>query len=267
MPSSSLKRSKSGRPQARARWTVLRARLTRTLTGGAPDRPPPGPGHEQSFAMLFLSCMNIRLVNLLLALSCVSSLGACSRTIAWEEEVPLNTGEMIWVKRSTKWEYLGGHGNPFDIALRPNGEQTIRFEYGGTNFTFTGPLRVGWIAISPERTPTLIAVPSHGGWNYEFETTYYCVVPYYVQFKPDNTGSKWIWPEKIEEWLYGLPANVMMNNPKFNESVKDRYLIDDRRQRDAVYLHENPHAAKIDPAYDGDGQCPKRQLPGPQRNQ
>ena len=30
---------------------------------------------------------------------------ACSKTVQWEEEVPLNTGEVIWVKRSMPWEY------------------------------------------------------------------------------------------------------------------------------------------------------------------
>jgi hypothetical protein len=59
---------------------------------------------------------------------------ACSRTVTWEEEVPLNTGETIWIERSMPWKVQGGFGNPFDLAMRPTREQTIRFEYGGKEY-------------------------------------------------------------------------------------------------------------------------------------
>jgi hypothetical protein len=44
---------------------------------------------------------------------------ACSKTVQWEEEVPLNTGETIWVKRSDtyvrcKW---GGGQKPDRIVF------------------------------------------------------------------------------------------------------------------------------------------------------
>lgn len=46
-------------------------------------------------------------------------LSACSKTVQWEEEVPLNTGETIWVKRTVVYSAQGGAGNPLDMAYRP----------------------------------------------------------------------------------------------------------------------------------------------------
>lgn len=184
---------------------------------------------------------------------------ACSKTVQWEEEVPLNTGEVIWVKRSMPWEYKGGFGNPFDMAMRPTGEQTIRFKYGGTDYAFTARVLIGWIAISPEKKPALVGIPGSYGWNYQFESAYYCVVPYYVQFTPNPNGKNWTYPTEIELWLYRLPANVMVNIPKLTEAPERRYTAVDRDQRDRVYRSEATYARAIHPLYDGNGDCPKKQ--------
>ena len=151
----------------------------------------------------------MKLLQVTLILAAAMQVTACSKNVRWEEEVPLNTGETIWIKRSMHWAYKGGFGNPFDMAMRPTGEQTLRFEYGGADYTFTGRVLVGWIAISPTKRPVLVAIPTAYGWNYQYETAYYCVVPYYVQFTPDKAGKVWTWPLQIEPWLYNLPANVM----------------------------------------------------------
>ena len=49
---------------------------------------------------------------LVLAAFAVLQLAGCSKTVQWEEEVPLNTGETIWVQRTVKYTYRGGAGNP-----------------------------------------------------------------------------------------------------------------------------------------------------------
>lgn len=105
--------------------------------------------------------MNIlkRPLQILLAAIAALQLTACSKTVQWEEEVPLNTGETIWVHRSMPWVYKGGFGNPFDMAMLPTGDQTIRFKYGGIEYSFTGRVLVSWIAISPDREPALVAIP------------------------------------------------------------------------------------------------------------
>ncbi|HEX7720013.1 MAG TPA: hypothetical protein VF389_09415, partial [Woeseiaceae bacterium] len=127
---------------------------------------------------------------------------ACSRTVTWEEEVPLNTGETIWIEREMPWAMRGGFGNPFDIAMRPTRDQTLRFTYRGKTYTYRGRANVLWLAISPERTPTLVAPAGDYGWY--SANTYYCVVPYYVQLVPSADGQRWTWPESIEPWLYNL---------------------------------------------------------------
>lgn len=199
-----------------------------------------------------------RIRNGLLMGVAVFLLSACSKTVTWEEEVPLNTGEVIWVKRSMPWTYMGGFGNPFDIAMRPTREQTIRFAYGGINYSFTKRVQVGWLAISPNGKPVLVAIPGSFGWNYLSENTYYCVTPYYVQFSPDQSGAEWKWPEKIDTWLYTLPANLMISMPQPSDGHLNRYTKADRDRRDAAYRLQSPHAAKIDPMYHADGDCPKR---------
>ena len=193
-------------------------------------------------------------------------LSACSKTVQWEEEVPLNTGEVIWVKRSMPWVYKGGMGNPFDMAMRPTGEQTIQFKYGNTDYIFTGRVQIGWLAISPDKEPALIGVPASYGWNYQFESAYYCVVPYYVQFSPDRTGKIWTWPPEIEPWLYRLPANMLMSVPRLDEGPERRYTANDRDQRDQIYRSERTYARAIHPLYDGHGNCPTKQDPGKNQN-
>ena len=67
--------------------------------------------------------MNLFKKPLLMALVALAALqlSGCSRTVEWEEEVPLNTGETIWVHRSMPWVYKGGFGNPFDMSMLPTG--------------------------------------------------------------------------------------------------------------------------------------------------
>lgn len=187
-------------------------------------------------------------MQMLLAVVAVTQLTACSRTVQWEEEVPLNTGETIWVKRSMPWVYKGGFGNPFDMAMLPTREQTIRFKYAGAEYSYTGRANIHWIAISPStKEPVLVAPAADFGWY--TDNTYYCVIPYYVQLVPDAKGANWTWPEKIEPWLYELPANVMINFPRLEEKRKERYTTIDRDQRDKTIRVESPPRHRVDPQY------------------
>jgi len=177
---------------------------------------------------------------------CALVLSACSRTVTWEEEVPLNTGETIWIEREMRWAMLGSLGNPFDIALRPTRDQVIRFKYSGRSYTYAGRAHIHWIAIAPSKLPVLVAPAADFGWYSKHN--YYCVVPYYVQLVPDATGKHWTWPEKIEPWLYHIPANVMTSLPVPGES-KRRFTSADRDERDKLYRYQMPEGARIDPYY------------------
>lgn len=45
-------------------------------------------------------------------------LSACSRTVEWQVEVPLNTGETIWVKHESAYKLQVVGGNPLDLAYQ-----------------------------------------------------------------------------------------------------------------------------------------------------
>jgi hypothetical protein len=203
--------------------------------------------------------MAYRLIAWVAGLVALMQLAACSKTVQWEEEVPLNTGEVIWVHRSMPWVYKGGFGNPFDMSLLPTREQTIRFKYGGAEYSYIGRANVHWVAISPStKQPVLVAPAADFGWY--TDNTYYCVVPYYVQLVPDASGKQWTWPEKIETWLYDMPANVMVNFPRLEEMRKERYTVKDRDERDKTIRSESPARSRVDPLYKA-GTCISRYVP------
>ena len=175
-------------------------------------------------------------------------LSACSRTVTWEEEVPLNTGETIWIERSMPWEVRGSQGNPYDLGMRPTRLQTIRFKYRSKEYVYVGRAGITWIAVSPStKEPVLVAPASSFGWDSEH--SYLCTVPHYVQLVPDATGKQWTWPEHVEPWLFGLPANVMAVIPALKEHRQRRYTRADIALRDGPSLALNPPAARIQPDY------------------
>ncbi|WBX99961.1 hypothetical protein PE066_10730 [Ramlibacter tataouinensis] len=173
---------------------------------------------------------------------------ACSKTITWEEEVPLNTGESIWVRRTVPWEVQSGTGNPFDWGLRARlSRQVLSFEYRRTQYSYGGGADVRWILISPAGAPVLLAESASLGWD--ARNSYYCVVPQYVQFVPDpRDGTRWTWPKSIEPWVFNMPANLMGNVPKPGE-VKQRYTAREREERDASLRYQWPAAMRVDPQH------------------
>lgn len=106
---------------------------------------------------------NIRL--LFLALLAALSLTACAKTVSWEEEVPLNSGETLWVQRSVDYELAGDAGNPFDISYKPRlGTYVLTFTWRGKSYRFDnhgGPMV---LAISPQGQPVILAQAAAGAW-------------------------------------------------------------------------------------------------------
>lgn len=176
-------------------------------------------------------------------------LTACSKTVQWEEEVPLNTGEMLWVKRTVKYSVQGGAGNPFDLAYRPVRGATIEFAWRGKHYRFDqhgGPVL---LAISPLGQPVLVAQADAGAWD--AANNYQCTIPFYVQFVPDATGRHWTWPSRIEPWLYNLESNFLFAIPT-PDTDKRRYTADERKAANYLGLVQNPSRQRIVPAYTGD---------------
>lgn len=157
-------------------------------------------------------------------------IGSCAfmsrdRTVTWEEEVPLNTGETIVVKRSGSYSFGYSAGDGY-IGFSPNPISTIEFTYKGKKYVHTGNISFNLVAIGLDGMPSLVA-DARGWGNYN---KYPCVTPYYVQFKTSKDGSQWFWPNQIEPWLYNVPTNLIVGLAAIDDdgkilSSKDRQRL------------------------------------------
>lgn len=184
---------------------------------------------------------------------CSLLLTACSRTVQWEEEVSLNTGETIWVKRSGTYTFKPAPGSPLDYGWGGDPRSTIEFTYKGKTYAHTDDVGLILLAIAPDGTPNLVTLPStEWGWKHK----YYCVTPYYVQFRPNSSGKDWAWPERLEPWLYDLPTNLMFGLAPLGASGK-RFSAADRVLANAKAYQEKEYR-NIDPNYSSETTCPRK---------
>jgi hypothetical protein len=181
-------------------------------------------------------------------------LAACSKTVQWEEEVPLNTGETIWVKRSGTYTYRCEFAVGTGCGYAPDWRSAIEFSYKGKRYRHTEVVTLILLAIGPDGVPNLVADPRRDEWNWKHK--YYCVTPFYVQFRPDSSGKNWAWPERIDPWLYGLPTNLIFGLPPLESNGK-KFTPADRAQKNASITGMHSQFERIDPAYSTDN-CPPR---------
>ncbi|MGH8856718.1 MAG: hypothetical protein ACREXG_01610 [Polaromonas sp.] len=176
-------------------------------------------------------------------------LSACSKTVTWEEEVPLNTGETIWVKRTVVYSLQGGAGNPLDMAYRRGKDEAIEFKWNGKSYYYKGEAVIMVLAVSPEKQPVLVARAEDNSWDARYK--YACTYPFYVQLIPDQTGRAWTWPPHIETWLYNLPTNLFRDfgTP---EGVLPRYTVQQKSLQPYLSDPRLVSTHKIDPALTGD---------------
>lgn len=176
-------------------------------------------------------------------------LTACSKSVEWEEEVPLNTGDTIWVKRSATYSLQGGAGNPLDLAYRPERNEVIEFIWKGKRYRYEGDARVMLLAIAPDQTPSLVARAADNGWN--FVHHYECTLPFYVQLVPKPDGLTWTWSPSMEKWLYNLRTNLLLNR-RPPQQMNKQYTTEQRSDEDSPAASRTPSIKKIDPDYVGD---------------
>jgi hypothetical protein len=179
----------------------------------------------------------------------------------WIEEVPLNTGETLFVTRTSSWAISGDAGNPFALGFRPRlGTNRLEFEYRRKKYIYEGSAGVQLLAISSEGVPTLVAAADSGMWVWGSDGKRRlpeCLVPYYVQLVPDPTGNNWNWPPAIATWLYDLESNLLSSSPPFT-LTKQAVPKEVRKSTDRSLYSRLPAAERIDPTYMGQD-CTQRQ--------
>jgi hypothetical protein len=174
------------------------------------------------------------------------SVAGCTRSIEWDEEVPLNTGETVWVHRSGSLRFGSAPGNPLDFGYQAEPKTRIAFTYRGRQYTYTSEVTLQVLAIAPDSTPNLVISASDYMW--QFEHGYLCTRPSYVQLRPDVSGNQWTWPEHIEPWLYGLPTNLLVGLPA-NRPKPLRITAIERRSHNVRVFRAGDHFRQIDPNY------------------
>ena len=179
-------------------------------------------------------------------------LSGCTRTVAWEEEVLLNTGESLNVQRQVAYTLGGAPGNPMDIGWNQKRGAEMRFSWRGRNYVFKEHNNPLLLAISPQGVPVVVINPEIGSWDRLHKLP--CRTPGYVQFVPDATGERWTWPDAVDPWLYWLPSNLLQELPRPGRSTA-RYRHQDVRAANAA-LRISAHDRFIDPQFT-DENCPK----------
>lgn len=174
----------------------------------------------------------------------------CSKTVQWEEEVPLNTGETIWVKRSVRYVLSGASGNPLDIAYRPEQIEQLVFTWNQKEFKYKGDAVLMLLAISPRNMPVLVAPANWNGWD--IRRQFGCTKPYYVQFTPGKSETEWYWPPAIEPWLYGMKSNLMLQRPVHPNNLGSRYDVANRENLDSGIWVKSPEVHSVDINYTAD---------------
>ena len=83
-------------------------------------------------------------LRLLISITIGMHIAACSKTVHWEEQVLLNTGQTIWVERTVIYSRRDGAGNPLDVAYRPEKDQAIkRSSFSGVEIPLRTEERLG----------------------------------------------------------------------------------------------------------------------------
>jgi hypothetical protein len=192
-----------------------------------------------------MSALLTMLVLIVLAIAAVA-FWIRDREVSWEEEVLLNTGETIIVKRTMPWVLsIGWSMDP--VRNGDLSRQVLRFAYKEKSYSYSGGAAIHWIVIAPDGLPNLVAPALSLEWSKK--NNYRCVVPYYVQFKPNGSGDAWAWPNQIEPWLFGQEYNLMVTTDQSFSPPNGRISIVERNRRDRTYAIQSPDGIRINPNY------------------
>lgn len=132
-------------------------------------------------------------------LAAALQLCACSKTVQWEEEVPLNTGEVIWVKRTDTYVKGGEPGNPLQMSWGIR-KRAYAFSWQGRPYAYETqlPVSLGALLIHVFDTDKVVAI---------VDRSRRCAKAGFAEFR--WVGGKWQVQKNVSPLLVGQPANLM----------------------------------------------------------
>jgi hypothetical protein len=129
----------------------------------------------------------------------LSSCGKSLKNVEWEEEVPLNTGEILWVKRADTYTSRSEPGNPLQMGWWPK-SRSYKFQWNGQQcfYELDSKISAGAILIYVIEASKTVAI---------VDGTTNCAKPGYGEFR--WTEGNWQLQPNIDPTLVGQPRNLM----------------------------------------------------------
>ena len=158
---------------------------------------------------------------LLAAVIALAALAGCTKTAEWQEEVPLNTGETVWVTRTVEFERYGD--NPLALGwsdLRSR-EEVLQFDWRGTRYRIQPPRPPLVLFIDPVAGQPALVLP---------QLWHNCRRPHFEQWQAGPGG--WT-PRPLSPAAVGLPKNLMRDRPARVEQIRSTYPAALIRELDA----------------------------------
>jgi hypothetical protein len=171
----------------------------------------------------------------------LGTVGADAMTIKWQEETPLNNGEILWVTRTRTYAYGGEPGNPLSLGWTPKAG-SLSFVWRGNKYSYEGSAMV--VAVDPAGGITLIRPI---GLADILERGIRCQKPSYVQMRAGNDG--WTVLKKLESWTYNLPRNQMIPLEKNEMPVRVTAAMRNQSDRQNSFFVQHKAVREIDPTF------------------
>jgi hypothetical protein len=136
--------------------------------------------------------------HIVIAILSTAVLSGCGKTIRWEEEVPLNTGEILVVERIAKFKRGSEPGNPLKAAWWPEGG-SIGFSLDGQRFVYEYSGRMnafGIFVVGSRQSPSIVDYTGHK-----------CAQPGLGEFRWHS--GQWELQRALSGELLGRPRNLI----------------------------------------------------------
>ena len=183
---------------------------------------------------------------LAIALSIAVLLTACSKTVEWEEEVLLNTGQLIVIKREAELKYDISQDRLFSPYWQYQAEN-LNFQWNGAKYDFrSAPKEANLISVSP----LILAIDSSGTPN-----IFGYADSYWVHLKSQGCAQtpivkliaqkgSWLSDSSREAWILDLTLNLTsgMLYPQPNTRVTWSEKL-------AQFDRWAPEARKLNPSF------------------